>query len=455
MGELFLKNLRRRDAMQRILLTLIIIYTALAANSFAQDSAPPLEPAVPPAIFVPQAYVASVMDSGAKADGVTDDTAAFQSALESAAAKGGAVLVPAGTYLIAGNLSVPQGVTLKGVWEAPHHADIGKGSILYATGGRGDENGSPFISLHQSSSVVGLTIFYPEQKLEDIQPYPWCIQGAGMHCAVVNVTLVNPYKGIDFGTYSNELHFISGVFGQPLRTGIFIDKTTDIGRVENVHFNPHSWARSAFPTAPVGEAWEKLVKYITENFEAFVIGQTDWEYMRDCFCIMNKVGFHFIRTERGAPNVVLTQCGSDICPVAVRVDASQGHSGIAFENGQFMGTVVIGPENEGPVKFSNCGFWAIKTTNEQIISESKNTVTLTGCHFAAWGRGDENAPCVRLLAGAALMSNCDFFDAVKKQIYIGESVDGVAISNCRLRGGAKIENHAPDGVVQVGMNLTK
>ena len=136
--------------------------------------------------------------------------------------------------------------------------------------------------------------------------------------------------------------------------------------------------------------------YLEQNFEAFVIGQTDWEYMRDCFCIFPKIGFHFIRTERGAPNVVLTQCGSDICTNAVRVDASQKHAGIAFENGQFMGTLIVGPENEGPVKLSNCGFWPIQKTNEQIIMNGKDTLTLTACHFADWGRADASAPCIRI-----------------------------------------------------------
>jgi hypothetical protein len=438
-------------SMRPLVLGLFVLLAASATGHAQEGRVPPNSGG-----NVMQMYAASVLDYAAKGDGTTDDTGAFQAALDAAAPKGGSVFVPVGTYLIAGSLSVPQGVTLKGVWESPHHADIGKGSILYATGNKGKEDAAPFILLHQSSAVVGMTVFYPEQSIDDIQAYPWCIQGMGMHGSVINVTLVNPYKGIDFGTNPNELHFISNVFGQPLKVGIFIDKTTDIGRIENVHFNPHSWGRAAFPGAPSGgEPWEKLQRYLEENFVGFLIGQTDWEYMRDCFCIFPKIGFHFVRTERGAPNVVLTQCGADICSNAVRVDASQGHAGIAFENGQFMGTVIIGPENEGPVKLSNCGFWPIKTTNEQVIISGKNTVTLTACHFAGWGMADPNAPCVRVDGGAALLTNCDFFDDKKPQIYIGENVDGVAVTNCRLRGGAKIQNHAQADRVQIGQNIER
>ncbi len=396
------------------------------------------------------AWTASVRDFGAKADGVSDDTQAFQSALNAAEAKGGIVFMPAGTYLIAGALSIPQGVTLKGVWEAPHHTDIGKGTILYATGGRGNENGPPLITLHQSSAIKGVTIFYPEQVPADIQPYPWCIQGMGMHCSVIDVTLTNPYKGIDFGTHPNELHYVENVFGQPLTIGIFIDKCTDIGRIQNVHFNPHAWGRARHPAANFSEL--DIEHYLRTHFEAFVIGRTDWEYMFNCFCIFPKIGYHFVKTESGAPNAVLTQCGADICNESVRVDASQGHAGIEFLNAQIMSTVIVAPDSEGPVKFTNCGFWAIKDTSEQIIMGGKNTLTLNACHFSDWGKADAAAPCIRLNAGSAIVQGCDFFNKYKPQIIVGKEVVSAVITGCRLRGGAKIDNQSEGGDIQIGLN---
>src|SRR5579862_1224015 len=43
----------------------------------------------------------TIFDFGAKGDGVTDDSAAFRSALSAAASKGQVILVPSFTYLIA------------------------------------------------------------------------------------------------------------------------------------------------------------------------------------------------------------------------------------------------------------------------------------------------------------------------------------------------------------------
>lgn len=59
--------------------------------------------------------VANVADYGAVADGLTDDTAAFQAALDAAGDAGGVVFVPAGDYLLAGQLIMDDdGVVLRG-----------------------------------------------------------------------------------------------------------------------------------------------------------------------------------------------------------------------------------------------------------------------------------------------------------------------------------------------------
>lgn len=398
-------------------------------------------------------WTTCVTDFGAKADGQTDDTGAFQAALDAASEKGGIVYAPAGTYRIDASLNVPAGVMLRGVWEAPHHTDIGKGTILYATGGRGTDEGTPLIMLNQSSGVRGLTIFYPDQTVDDIQPYPWCIRGQGMHCSVRDVTLVNPYKGIDFGTHPNELHLIENVFGQPLRLGVYVDQCTDIGRIQNVHFNPHAWLRANHPSAKFKA--ETLFAYLEEHFVGFLIGKTDWEYMRDCFVIFPKIGYHFADMGHGPGNVVLSQCGSDICPVSVQVDACQPHAGVAFSNAQIMGTVIIGPDNQGPVKFSNSGFWTSTHTEEQVVNNGNGTVTLDACHFANWAVNDREAPCVRINGGAAIISACDFFLPRRTQIIVEGKAEAVSVTGCRLRGGVRIINKSDEAQLVLSGNLTQ
>ncbi len=79
--------------------------------------------AIGPAGHATEPGQVSVMSHGARADGVTDDFAAFQAAVDAAAALGGAtVLVPAGTYLIdiSGHSGVilHDGVTIQGAGSA-------------------------------------------------------------------------------------------------------------------------------------------------------------------------------------------------------------------------------------------------------------------------------------------------------------------------------------------------
>jgi hypothetical protein len=125
-----------------------------------------------------QTDVWNVRDFGAKGDGKSDDTAAFQRALDEAGkAGGGVVYAPRGNYLFKGHLVVPNGVTLKGVWESvPAHNGIrdaglpkptDDGTTFLITEGAGSEEGHPFITLNTNSTLKGVVLYYPDQKVDD------------------------------------------------------------------------------------------------------------------------------------------------------------------------------------------------------------------------------------------------------------------------------------------------
>ena len=419
----------------RVILPLVLVAVSTA---FAQ-------PAVSPS------SVFDVRASGAKGDGAADDTAAFAKALEEAAkAGGGTVDVPAGRYLIKGTLVVPGHVTLSGVGEAPSWRTNG-GSVLLAVAGAGDENGTPFITLRDSATLKGLAVLYPEQVAKNPPtPYPWCVRGAGDDCSVVDVLLANPYQAVDFGTNPCGRHFIRGLYGQPLRRGLFIDQCFDVGRVEDVHFWPF---------------WNNDVNGPVKGFtqtqgEAFIIGRTDWEYMSGCFTIWYSVGYRFIANPKHGPgNAVLTNCGADVGPVSVRVEATQGHAGVSFVNGQFMSGIEILPSNEGPVKFTACGFWGVPEKSEKFIPGHKRLVTVAGagtalftaCHFVWWDALNDGTPAIVVDGGHAALTACDFLDG-KRQAAVTEKGGTLAVTACRLRGGTKLENRAGEKgkIVTVG-----
>ena len=151
----------------------------------------------------PQQWL-SVASFGAKADGATDDTPAFQAALDAAKKGGNAVVrVPAGTYSIRGHLIVPSNCELRGDNHFPYRSwgdntsDVPTGTTLQAFAGANctqpnstDANSPchPFILLQGSNAAVsGMSIVYPEQAGPQASapvPYPWTIRGSGDDCTV-------------------------------------------------------------------------------------------------------------------------------------------------------------------------------------------------------------------------------------------------------------------------------
>ncbi len=392
----------------------------------------------------------SVRDFGAQGDGQADETAAFQRALDDVGSKGGGVVyAPPARYLFKGSLKVPMATALVGSFQSvPAHngirdANLPKpgddGTTFLVTGGAGSEEGSPFISLDTDSVLRGVVVYYPDQDPKARpKPYPWTVALRGKNPALLDTELLNPYNAVD--ATANERHLIRGVHGQPLRRGILVDAIYDIGRIENVHWNPW-WSMS-----------DPVMKLMREEGEGFILGKTDWEYMLNCFCIMYKVGFRFTKLQNGPGNVVLTQCGADVGPLAVLVEDCQPHAGIAFVNGQFMAGIQVAESNSGPVKFSNCGFWPIETTDWHADLAGAGNVTFDGCHFSDWAMKTADTPCIRARCSGLTVMACDFMAAGKQQIEVGAEVKSAIVVGNRLRGGQKVANRSEGA--QIGLNTT-
>jgi hypothetical protein len=385
---------------------------------------------------------------GAKGDAKTDDSKALQSALDAAQTKGPICYLPAGLYRLEQPLTVPAGVTLCGASGGVPHSEHPIGTALLAFAGRGQPDGEPLITLKPNGMVRNLIIHYPEQRLPDVVPYPWSIRADGELCQILDVTLTNPYQAIDLGTKWNEVHLVRNVFACPLRIGVYIDQCTDIGRIENVHFNPNFWTRMAFaPRFPGGD----IKGYLENNLVGFKIGKTDWEFISNCFVIFPRIGYHFADFGHGPGNAVITQSGSDICPLGVRVDQTQAHAGVQFVNGQFMGTIEVGPRNQGPVKLTNCGFWNTEQTREQVRHSGPSSLVLTACHFNHWDQAGKGDPCIRAAGGRLVVNGCEFMASGKQAIKLEKGLKAATIFGCTFRGPQAIEDQS-GAEVQIGLN---
>jgi hypothetical protein len=395
-----------------------------------------------------------VADFGAKGDGKTDDTAAFQKALDAAGqAGGGMVHAPRGSYFFAGHLNVPPAVTLKGIWESvPAHNGIrdaglpkptDDGTTLLVTESAGNEDGPPFITLNHNATLKGVVIFYPEQNpAEEPKPYPYAIAMRGKNPAVLAVELLNPYNGIDAS--QNERHLIRDVQGQPLRRGIFVDFIYDIGRIENVHFNPW-WSMQ-----PKLFAWQQ------KHGEAFIFGKSDWQYVFNTFCFGYNIGYKFIKTKSGDCNGNFLGIGADDCFTALEVEECSP-IGLLISNGEFVSfhgpdptMVRVGTNNAGSVRFVNSAFWG--PCNQIAKIAGKGTVGFSDCTFVQWDRNREGRHAIQAAGGNLLVRGCEFQEN-KPQVEVGADVRKAVITGNLIKGKLRVANNS-SGVVIVKDNAS-
>lgn len=420
--------------------------------------------------FEPIDGVYNIRNFGAVGDGHTDSTSAIQKAIDAASARGGLVLIPVGRFLCKGHLEIKPGVHVKGLNEAPQSWEPATGSILLATDGRDNEDGPAFIEMRSSTSLTGVTIYYPEQTVDNIHPYPWTIRIRGnpanprevtFDVTVADVTLINSYNGIRTGPTENGRHRIMSVHGCVLRRGILVDWTGDIGRIENVQFHCHFWGSKVF-----GGDFDKAFDYMQHNLEAFIFGRADWEYVTNTFVFPAKIGYHFIQTENGAANGQFSGIGADATENAVVVDAIQP-MGLLITNGEFnshlVGTstqVVINEKVEGNVRFVNAGFWG--PVKHNAVLRGHGFTSFSDCYFSNDNQTNEAAILVE--AGNVQIHNSTF-GAVSPQHQPGHAAPGEGVhlqppsihlapgvKSAIIRGnngfyGVKIENEIADHAI--------
>lgn len=386
----------------------------------------------------------NVTDFGVVNDGSADCTAAFQQALDKVhAANGGILIAPTGRYRFDGHLTVPDDVTLRGVYTyAPAHSglrDAGAPLPVYGTvfephADAGNEAGTPFITLMSNAALQGVTIHYPDQdpKADAPKAYPYTVAMRGNNPAITDVQLLNPYNGIDAG--QNQRALIRNVHGQPIHIGIFVDQVYDIGRIENVHWNP--WWTIDTP----------IFKWQTQHGTGFLFGRTDWHYVLNTFCFGYDVGYKFMETEKGACNGNFLGIGADDCYTAAVLVEQSAPYGILITNGEFVSfrsedptMVRVGENNTGTVRFVNCAFWG--PCNRIAVVDGRGTIGFSDCTFVQWSQKQDGLPAIDALGGTVLVRGCEFKED-KLQIRLGHYVEQAMFTENVLAGRKRVDDDA-------------
>ncbi len=328
------------------------------------------------ALATPQQY-------GATGDGVTDDTAAFQNAMNavynSGGFGGGVVYVPAGTYCFSNTLTIPNGVTLHGDWTDWSQGTNGVvGTLFKVYAGAGQSNGTPFITLPRAA-LKGVSIWYPNQNPASIAPYPFTLV-VGNDTLVQDVALINSYLGI---SSTASKHVLSTVIGSPLYVGITLDAQYDISHQENVRFSPDFWPASKLPGAPpVGgphAAWMRA------NGTAELLYRGDGEAIMDANLSGYHVGVWGAVSTNGGPNVSFYGGYISNCATAYLDDAGGGNTGIEFTRITLDGDIAVdrtSTPNDASLYFHSCQLTGRNGTALCQTGGSSSTMQLQNCNLA-------------------------------------------------------------------------
>lgn len=329
----------------------------------------------------------------AVSDGVTDCTKIFQTALDDMKANGGGIVyVPAGRYMLAGTLTIPTGVELRGVSDGPHHT-TSLGTFLYTINSKGDAKGDPFISMEKGSGLSGFSIWYPEQVFNKPVEFPYAIQGKGQDIWIVNVTIANAWQAVDLASYDCGGHFLQFVTGCALKNILTIDQSTKKGYVINCHFNPHFFGRTPKTGLPGGSDANGVEPMMLALFKqmdskldgALILGQTTDEFVFDFFSYRQKKGLVFNSSKNGQAfdgKIILS--GFDACGRALvsEIDMKKDITVLAL---------CIDSSNYGTVKNSGAGVlkliaptlgcWnSIATSGIEVV---KGNVLIQSAYFRA------------------------------------------------------------------------
>ena len=276
-----------------------------------------LEPFIPVTEFetedIPVA-MADVSKAPYNADltGVEDSTKAIQDALyDVSLCGGGTVWMPAGTYRITGPVKIPAYVTLRGDWGDPEITEE-YGTLVALDIPESDRRDTGTFTLGGCGGVYGLTVYYPNQSVDDVKHYPFTFYTAGTDTesylmpSVINCTVLNGSRGIGATTHSvarwedvghenmNVLNF-RGTF---LECGAECYNESDFGFWDDVKISTKYWMNAvrAGLLDPVDE--ERLKAYTKEHTDGLILGDLDWVSLNNITVESCSVGIHTVHGRR-------------------------------------------------------------------------------------------------------------------------------------------------------------
>ncbi len=323
--------------------------------------------------------------SGARGDGVSNDTLPLREALERAGETGGTVYLPQGVYRITEPLTVPGNVTLRGDFSAPNSkvSDGAKTILLIAD--TQAVRSAPLITLESGASLIGVTVYYEKQSPEDIVEYPATVFCNGT-TSVNRVVLLNPYHGICVtGTGAVK---IQSIWISPIDYGILVTDNNASVTVEDCSVSPTYWLNYAPDVFADGEGYPALTAYLHEHMHGLILEKVTDVTLNRISVENAAVGllFNIPKEQDGVLLVKEASVSATELPVSV---VSLPKAGICFADSVFRpnndtgaDTVRIAAGADCPVIFSACTFGGLPKT--VVHSDNNSFMSFYHCNFGTW-----------------------------------------------------------------------
>ncbi len=289
--------------------------------------------------------------------GVNDSTIGIQRALLDVEKQGGGTaFLPAGDYRITGMIRIPAFCVLRGDWQDP---DLGNeyGTVLLFDIPESSEMTMGTILLGASGGAYGLTVYYPNQSLDDVKEYPFAFyfnrehQSKGSHLPTVkNCTVINGYRGAGASVMSeagHEMLTIENFKGTFLDLGVGIGYSSDVGTCANVSILPKYWVEFAAARGIEGVTESKVAAYTRAHTTGMRMSDVEWtQYIHlsisDC-----KIGINIVEASRiGFAGIFYDTAVVD-CDYALKADDLDERWGMTISNSYLEGSVSGIENNSG------------------------------------------------------------------------------------------------------------
>lgn len=348
----------------------------------------------------------SVLDFGAVGDGITDNTSAFQSAIDGLSGAG-QIFVPPGKYYIANNLTINANVYLfsgsHNVSEdnVSHNYDSFNNVIFL--------NPTATIKLNDGSTIDGFQII--NSTLNGQLPY------ANTASALASIATWSGTAITQNGSDVKVTNCFIGGFAQAFNSnskertkidwvnidciaGILIKASYDIARIENVH---------AWPFITTHQSGLSSATYYRSGSAFKTTTEADATMFTNCFAYGYQIGFD-IQT---ITSCTLTSCYADSVVGSGTVGFSLTSNAELIQiigggsSAQAKGVYINANAGYGNITINGLNFWG---NYAHLISDQHNALNINGCFFRDTNGGSRIAITLNSsLTGATNIVNNIFY----------------------------------------------